>query len=121
VDIDLVDECYVRAAPAVVAASFHDPANWTRWWPDLELSVYQDRGQEGVRWAAKGALTGSVEVWLEPFGEGVIVHHYLRATADGRESARRQNRIRTRRALAWKQHMWQLKDALEAARVDLAS
>jgi hypothetical protein len=116
VDLDLVDECFIRASPDAVSATFHEPRHWAGWWPGLTLAVYQDRGAEGLRWRASGTLTGSLEVWLEPFGDGVIVHHYVRAELAGRSSTRRLLRERRRHAQAWKRAMWQLKDDLEAAR-----
>ena len=119
-DLDLVDEFYVRAAPEAVAAAFHDEAAWKLWWPDLALTVFQDRGLAGLRWSVTGAWTGSLEVWLEakpgPSEPGVLVHHYLRVADDRTMSWRRALRVRHRRAVAWKQHTWVLKDRLEADR-----
>jgi hypothetical protein len=116
VEIDLIDECFIRASPAAVGTAFHDEAAWRRWWPDLTLTVFQDRGPLGLRWSVTGGLTGSVEVWLEPYADGVVVHHYMRTSGPGAASARGSARARHRRAVAWKQHMWALKDELEAAR-----
>ena len=112
--LDLVDETFVVAAPAVVAAAVRDPDRWARWWPDLRLSVFQDRGDAGVRWNVRGALTGSMEVWLEPYGDGVLVHHYVRCDrADGRPVGARERRHRQRQAKAI---FWALKDELEGDR-----
>jgi hypothetical protein len=116
VEIDLVDECFIRAHPASVSRTFHEPTRWAAWWPGVAVSVYQDRGEEGLRWSASGRLTGSLEVWLEPFSDGVIVHHYVRASLEGTGTPRKLVRERARWARAWKQAMWDLKDALEAAR-----
>jgi hypothetical protein len=115
---DLVDETFVVAPPAAVAAALHDPARCARWWPDLRLSVFQDRGEQGIRWNLAGALAGSMEVWLEPYGDGVIVHYYLRADPPpGRSfSARAVRREIRRRALRAKRVFWQLKDELERGR-----
>ncbi|HVQ95715.1 MAG TPA: polyketide cyclase / dehydrase and lipid transport [Mycobacteriales bacterium] len=115
---DLVDETFVVAAPAAVAAAVGDPDRWRRWWPDLRLSIFQDRAEHGIRWNLGGALAGSMEVWLEPFGDGVIVHYYLRADPPpGRTfSAGTVRRERRRRALRAKQVFWSLKDELEAGR-----
>src|SRR5262249_35010215 len=78
------------------------------WWPDLTLSVYADRGDAGVRWTVTGAVTGSMEVWLEPFGDGVILHYYLRAEPAGRPArspyraaAAVQRRQRATRLIFW--------------------
>lgn len=123
--VDLVDETFVVADPEIVAEVVRDPHRWTRWWPDLRLTVFEDRGRQGVRWNVTGALVGSMEVWLEPHGDGVIAHYYLRAdptepgrptlprTLPGRAAARevRRRRQRARRIF------WAIKDGLEGARV----
>ena len=105
---DLADDTFVAAAPAVVARAVADPARWPLWWPDLTLTVTRDRGRRGVQWQVAGALTGSAEIWLEPFGDGTVVHFYLRAgLSDPARSARAQS---------WKQSVHALKDELEAGR-----
>ncbi len=116
--VDLVDETFVAAAPAAVAAVVHDVDRWRRWWPDLSLSVFQDRGEQGIRWNVAGALVGSMEVWLEPYGDGVIVHYYLRCDppAAAAPTSRPADRERRRRALRAKQVFWRLKDDLEGDR-----
>jgi hypothetical protein len=112
--LDLIDETFVVAEPAAVAAVVRDPARWARWWPDLTLGVFQDRGDAGVRWNVRGALTGSMEVWLEPYGDGVLVHHYVRCDpSDGRTVTPRERRRRQTRA---KEIFWALKDELEGDR-----
>lgn len=115
---DLVDETFVVAEPGRVAAAVRDPDRWLAWWPDLRLGVFQDRGDAGVRWNVHGALTGSMEVWLEPYGDGVIVHHYVRCDPAGGgvlapAAAARERRRRQRHA---KRVFWALKDELEAGR-----
>jgi hypothetical protein len=116
--VDLVDETFVVAAPAEVAAAVHDTGRWRAWWPDLQLSIFQDRGEHGIRWNLAGALAGSMEVWLEPCGDGVLVHYYLRADPPpGRSfSPRAVRRQRHRRALRAKHVFWGLKDELERGR-----
>jgi hypothetical protein len=116
--LDLIDETFVVAAPAAVARVVRDPARWRQWWPDLDLTVFQDRGEQGVRWNVRGALAGSMEVWLEPYGDGVILHYYLRCDPPaGRtlrpSAAQREVRRRSRHA---KRVFWALKDELEAGR-----
>lgn len=113
--IDIIDESFVVADPAVLAARFADAALWRAWWPDLELSVDRDRGRKGIRWAVRGALTGSAEVWLEPWQDGVIVHWYLRADPAGR-TVRRAENVRRAYLLDYKRHIHALKDELERDR-----
>jgi hypothetical protein len=110
---DLVDETFVVADPVRVAEVVRDPARWPRWWPDLTLAVFQDRGEAGVRWTVRGALTGSMEVWLEPYSDGVLVHHYVRCDAASGSLDRRERR---RRQLHAKRLFWALKDELEGDR-----
>lgn len=127
--MDLVDETYVVAAPAAVAAVVADERRWNRWWPGLQLTIFMDRGEQGIRWSVTGDLVGSSEIWLEPFKDGVVLHYYLRAepTAPGSTTQARPlpdsprgrraaDRIRVRHALAWKRTVWSLKDELEAGR-----
>jgi hypothetical protein len=112
--LDLIDETFVVADPAAVAAVVRDPRRWEQWWPDLRLGVFQDRGDAGIRWNVRGALTGSMEVWLEPFGDGVLVHHYVRCDPVGRATiSARERRRRQRRT---KRLFWALKDELEGER-----
>ncbi len=120
--VDLVDETFLVAAPAVVAAVVHDPVRWARWWPDLVLTIFMDRGPAGIRWSVTGGLEGSTELWLEPVLDGVLVHYYLRAddgaatVADPARQQRADARLRDRRARAWKRSVTALKDELEAGR-----
>jgi hypothetical protein len=110
--VDVVDETWIGVDPDRVAAQVADPANWRRWWPDLELAVDELRGAEGVRWVLPG---GSMEVWLQPDLDGVRLHYFLRLDPpDGRRLAPRQA---DREVLAYrrraKQVFWTLKDELE--------
>jgi hypothetical protein len=122
--IDLIDETYLVAAPAEVAAAVHEPARTAAWWPDLELTVFQDRGVDGVRWTATGALVGTAEIWLQPFADGTLLHVFLRCDATRRGSATEPATLSGRRALrvararAWeiKQWSWALKRELEGDR-----
>jgi hypothetical protein len=115
--LDLIDETFVVADPDVVAAAFADERRWREWWPGLQLTVFMDRGREGVRWSVAGELVGSSEVWLEPHSDGVIVHYYVRCDpAAGRRTPRAGARLRRRHAVRWKRHVNALKDELEAGR-----
>lgn len=120
--VDVLDETFVVAPPATVAAVFADPAAWRRHWPDLRLAVYADRGVQGLRWTVRGALVGTMEVWLEPVLDGTLLHYYLRADPAGPDgeaapvdaaAARAETR---RRQLAAKRVAFAVKDALERGR-----
>ncbi len=128
--IHLIDETWIDAPVSAVSAAVADPLNWPRWWPILHLTVTRDRGGKGIQWSASSIASpagrakrvpvpvcGTVEIWLEPFRNGVILHHYLRLDpVAGRLLSARKATSLTRR-LAWhaKRVFWQLKDELEAA------
>lgn len=120
--IDLVDETFIAVPPSTVAAAFADRRSWSRYWPDLLLEVYRDRGDEGLRWTVRGAMVGTMEVWLEPMLDGTLLHYFLRATpADAagqpRSLAPRQLRREfDRRAQSAKQIALGLKVVLEDGR-----
>jgi hypothetical protein len=121
--LDVIDETFVVARPGAVSALLHDPGRLRQWWPELRLSVFQDRAEQGIRWQVSGALAGSalvgsMEVWLEEFGDGVIVHYYLRADPAGGPlaSPRRAVRAVRRLQLQAKSVFWRVKDELEGAR-----
>jgi hypothetical protein len=115
--IHLIDETWIGASPEVVSAAVSDPANWTRWWPDLELTVTRDRGLKGVQFTASGRHAGTVEIWLEPCQSGVILHHFLRLDGSGGRRLTNRKAARATRRFAWhaKRVFWALKDDLERA------
>ncbi len=120
--LDLVDETFIVVPPATLAAAFADPRAWRRYWPDLELQVYTDRGDKGLRWTVTGALIGTMEVWLEPVLDGTVLHYFLRATPAGPGGAPRElgprdlRREADRRARAAKDVALELKTILEDGR-----
>lgn len=118
--LELVDETFIVADRQVLAAVVHDEETWSLWWPDLRLHPFMDRGVDGIRWSATGARwQGSLEVWLELVGDGVLVHHYQRldpVPGDRGVSAQALARERARRTRAWKRHVFELKDRLEQDR-----
>jgi hypothetical protein len=79
--IDVVDETFITVPPATLARLFSDVDQCRRWWPDLTLAVYADRGDAGLRWTVTGALVGTMEVWLEAVLDGTVLHYFLRADA----------------------------------------
>jgi hypothetical protein len=115
--IDVVDETFLAVPPGTVKAAFADPGAWRRYWPDLRLEVYTDRGDEGLRWTVKGALVGTMEVWLEPILDGTLLHYFLRATpTSGSVRPRDLRREFDRRARAAKAIALELKEILEDGR-----
>lgn len=126
--VDLVDETFIVAPPAALAAVVSERSRWKQWWPDLTLEVFMDRGEQGIRWSIKGALVGSAEIWVEPFGDGAIVHYFLRADPttgaeltprvlpDSPRGRRAADRLRRQHALHWKRTIWALKVEMEGDR-----
>jgi len=107
--VDIVDETYIRAAPVVIRAHFDDEA-WTAGvWPHLERTVARDRGVKGIRWTVTGQVVGEMEVWIEPFWDGAVVHHYVR----GIRGPRGPRDVARRHTLRWKRAVHGLKDFLE--------
>jgi hypothetical protein len=115
--LDIVDETFLVVPPATLAAVFADPAAWRRYWPDLKLSVYADRGAEGLRWTVRGALVGTMEVWLEPVLDGTVLHYFLRADPARPMDQRRTGQERVKRQLAAKRIAFWLKSTLEDGRL----
>ena len=116
--MDVVDETFLAVPPERVAAEFADPAAWRRFWPDLALRVFTDRGVQGVRWSVVGDdRRGSMEVWLEVVGDGTVLHWFLRVDPVGAPLSRRAaTREGVRRQRAAKAVAFALKDRLEAGR-----
>jgi hypothetical protein len=116
--VDVVDETFLAVPPGSIAKVFADPESWSRFWPDLRLEVYADRGDEGLRWTVSGALVGTMEVWLEPMLDGTVLHYFLRADLPPDTDPRpaRLRREKTRRQLAAKAVAFGLKSELEGGR-----
>ena len=110
--LDLAVDVFVAASPGRVAAVVHDASRWSRWWPDLELTVLEDRARDGLRWSVAGPLRGSAELWLEPVLDGVVVHWYLRGDVETGSPAGEGERRRA----SWLHATLALKDELEAGR-----
>lgn len=118
--IQVADETFVVADPAELGAVVSDPSNWRRWWPDLSLAVVEDRGPAGVRWQVTGALTGSMEIWLQPMLDGVILHYFLHAEPAGAAAweLARMNlaKMNRQRRVAGKRMAFEVKATLERSR-----
>ncbi|MDA3021167.1 MAG: hypothetical protein O2943_00610 [Actinomycetota bacterium] len=56
--VDLVAETSLVVDRALPAAAVADRAHWDRWWPELALTVFSDRGLDGTRWALEDELEG---------------------------------------------------------------
>jgi hypothetical protein len=110
--VDVADDTYLACPPELVAPLLADPRRWAAWWPDLRLTTTRDRGLKGRQWAVAGRLTGTAEIWLEPWWDGVVLHFYLRAEpTPARHGSTREHRRRVQR---WKTQVHRLKDELEA-------
>ena len=88
-----------------------------------------DRVLDGIRWSITGGLIGSAEIWLGVYGDGVLVHYYLRgeptvpgsattarSLPDSARGRRELDRLRRHHAIAWKRVVWSLKDEMEGDR-----
>jgi hypothetical protein len=118
--IQVADQTFVAADPVDVGKAVSDVASWRRWWPDLRLAVVEDRGDKGIRWTVTGALTGTMEVWLEPVLDGAILNYFLHAEPAGVAAwqlARMDLAKAThRRRVAGKRMAFEVKAALERSR-----
>jgi hypothetical protein len=118
--VQIADETFVCADPADAGRAVADPAGWRRWWPDLRLTVVEDRGPAGHRWTVAGALTGTMEVWLETMMDGVILHYFLHAEpagASAQDLARLDlAKLNHSRRVAGKRMAFEVKTRLEAQR-----
>jgi hypothetical protein len=118
--IQVADQTFVAAAPAAVGRAVANAASWPRWWPDLLLQVVEDRAEKGIRWTVTGALTGTMEVWLEPMLDGAILNYFLHAEPTGAAAWQlaRMNmaKMTHQRRVAGKRMAFEVKGTLEAAR-----
>jgi len=121
--IQIADQTYVAADGARVGAAIADPSSWRRWWPDLRLQVVEDRGEKGMRWSVTGALTGTMEIWLEPLKDGidgVMLHYFMHAEPTGVAAWQLAKlnlaKMTHRRRVAGKNMAFELKATLERSR-----
>lgn len=118
--IQVADQTFVAAPGAQVGAVVADRSSWRRWWPDLQLHVVEDRADKGVRWTVGGPVTGTMEIWLDPMLDGVLLHYFLHAEptgVTGRQLARLDlPKLIHRRRVAGKRMAFEVKARLERAR-----
>lgn len=114
--IDIADETFVVALPDTVASYISDPQRWQSWFQGLSLSVVEDRGVQGVRWLVTGDVAGTAEIWVEPVGDGVVMHLFLRGELRGRSGPRAERSAASEWALRVKAVAFGIKDALEEGR-----
>lgn len=118
--IQVADETFVAARPEAVGRAVGDRAHWRRWFPDLLLDVVEDRADKGVRWTVAGPLTGTMEIWLEPVLDGVVLHYFLHAEPTGAAPAELQKMnlaaMNHQRRVAGKRMAFEVKNTLEAGR-----
>ncbi len=112
----IADETFVSAPLVAVRRAVCDERTWARWFPRLRLRCVRDRGREGKRWELGGELAGTAEIWLELFGDGVIVHAYLRPESTVERGRRAQLRLVGAYGLSLKAHLREVKDELELGR-----
>ena len=46
--IQVSDQTFIAAAPERIAAAVARRDRWRIWWPDLALTVREDRGEKGI-------------------------------------------------------------------------
>lgn len=118
--IQIADETFVAADAAEVGRAVADRTSWSRWWPDLRLTVVEDRGEAGQRWTVTGALTGTMEIWLEKVLDGVVVHYFVHAEPSGAAAHELATmnlaKMNHRRRVAGKDMAFEVKRTLEAGR-----
>jgi hypothetical protein len=92
--VQVADQTFVAAPGDVVALVLGERRRWRRWFPGLDVGVREDRGGKGIRWVVSGELVGTMEVWLEPSLDGVIVHYFLHAEPAGNADPAEITRVR---------------------------
>ena len=114
--IDIADETFVVSPPEAVAAHLADPGRWHAWFPDLTMTVIEDRGSHGLRWTVAGSVTGTAEIWVEPVNDGAVIHTFLRGQVGSSLRPRAQRKASAEWALRVKRVAFGIKDALEGDR-----
>lgn len=81
--IQVADQTFVAAPPERIAEEVAALDRWRAWWPDLVLTVREDRAEKGIRWTVSGPLDGTMEVWIEPVLDGAVIHDFLHCEPAG--------------------------------------
>lgn len=114
--VQIADQTFVAAPPALVGASLEGRGDWLRWWPDLDLEVREARGEKGVRWLVDGQVRGAMEVWLKPELDGTLLHFFLHAEPASPLRPRELRRLVRELRLAGKEMSFELKDRCESGK-----
>lgn len=118
--IQVADQTFIAARPDLIAEAVSAPGRWRAWWPDLALTVREDRGEKGIRWSVAGPLDGTMEVWIEPALDGAIVHYFLHCEPTGvapdRVATLDLASMNHARRVAGKKMTFEVKQRLEAGR-----
>jgi len=118
--IQVADQTFIAAPPERIATALASPARWREWWPELALTVREDRAEKGIRWAVAGPLNGTMEVWIEPVLDGAVVHYFLHCEPTGVAPSRIASLniagITRERRVAGKKMAFEVKARLEAGR-----
>ncbi len=118
--IQVADQTFIAASPVAVGRAVGDRSGWRRWFPDLLLEVVEDRADKGVRWTVTGPVTGTMEVWLEPVLDGVVLHYFLHAEPAGAAAWQLAKmdlpEMTHSRRVAGKRMAFEVKNILEASR-----
>ena len=76
--------------------------------------------EKGIRWTVTGALTGTMEIWLEPSLDGVVLHYFLHAEPTGAAAWQLAKlnlaKVTHRRRVAGKKMAFEVKATLERSR-----
>ncbi|SQI28276.1 Uncharacterised protein [Rhodococcus coprophilus] len=118
--IQVADQTFIAAPPERIAAALASPSRWRAWWPDLALTVREDRAEKGIRWAVTGPVNGTMEVWIEPVLDGAVVHYFLHCEPTGVAPERIASvdtaSLTHARRIAGKKMTFEVKARLEAGR-----
>jgi hypothetical protein len=121
-EVDVVDDTWIGVGPTVLAPVVGNAANWPRWWPELTVTVQQRRGAKGMRWTIptgrRGAVTGSMEIWLEPVADGTVVHYFLRLDGSRRSlRPRERDRLQAEYRVRMKAILFAVADQVDPGRM----